>query len=104
MPKQKIKQYEVKHIPTYIHGTKTPDMSLPSKHNSEPGSRTKLFGFQPLHRFHRCSGWNLNSFVRLPGPALCFEGSDFSGVLVPLMFVGMRFSSYYFVFFVLFQF
>jgi hypothetical protein len=35
---------------------------------------------------------------------LCFEGSDFSGVLVPLMFVGMRFSSYYFVFFVLFQF
>jgi hypothetical protein len=45
MPKQKIKQYEGKHILTYIHATKTLDMSLPSKHNAEPGRHTKLFRF-----------------------------------------------------------
>ncbi|RDX79654.1 Lysine-specific demethylase JMJ18, partial [Mucuna pruriens] len=40
------------------------------------------------------SGWNLNNFPRLPGSALCFEGSDISGVLVPWLYVGMCFSSF----------
>ncbi|KAK2384514.1 lysine-specific demethylase JMJ18 [Trifolium repens] len=40
------------------------------------------------------SGWNLNNFARLPGSALCFEGSDISGVSVPWLYVGMCFSSF----------
>ncbi|KAL5053579.1 hypothetical protein RYX36_034261, partial [Vicia faba] len=40
------------------------------------------------------SGWNLNNFARLPGSALCFEGSDISGVLVPWLYVGMCFSTF----------
>ncbi|KOM28700.1 hypothetical protein LR48_Vigan564s001000 [Vigna angularis] len=40
------------------------------------------------------SGWNLNNFPRLPGSALCFEGSDISGVLVPWLYIGMCFSSF----------
>ncbi|XP_027347456.1 lysine-specific demethylase JMJ18-like [Abrus precatorius] len=40
------------------------------------------------------SGWNLNNFARLPGSALCFEGGDISGVLVPWLYVGMCFSSF----------
>ncbi|KAK7359064.1 hypothetical protein VNO77_01010 [Canavalia gladiata] len=40
------------------------------------------------------SGWNLNNFPRLPGSALCFEGSDISGVLVPWLYVGMCFSTF----------
>lgn len=34
-------------MPTYSHGTSTPEMSLPSKLSTEPGSRGKLFRFQP---------------------------------------------------------
>ena len=40
------------------------------------------------------SGWNLNNFPRLSGSALCFEGSDISGVVVPWLYVGMCFSSF----------
>ncbi|TKY60185.1 Lysine-specific demethylase JMJ18 [Spatholobus suberectus] len=40
------------------------------------------------------SGWNLNNVPRLPGSALCFEGSDISGVLVPWLYVGMCFSTF----------
>nr|KYP67607.1 Lysine-specific demethylase lid [Cajanus cajan] len=44
------------------------------------------------------SGWNLNNFPRLPGSALCFEGSDISGVVVPWLYVGMCFSSFCWIF------
>ncbi|XLR59588.1 hypothetical protein S83_010260 [Arachis hypogaea] len=40
------------------------------------------------------SGWNLNNFPKLPGSALCYEGSDISGVLVPWLYVGMCFSTF----------
>ncbi|KAL5186477.1 putative lysine-specific demethylase JMJ14 [Glycine soja] len=40
------------------------------------------------------SGWNLNKFPRLPGSALCFEGSDISGVVVPGLYDGMCFPSF----------
>lgn len=40
-------QNEEKHIPTYSHGTSTPDISLSSKHRTEPCKRGKLLRFQP---------------------------------------------------------
>lgn len=40
------------------------------------------------------SGWNLNTFPRLPGSLLSYESSDISGVLVPWLYVGMCFSSF----------
>ena len=40
------------------------------------------------------SGWNLNKFPRLPDSALCFEGSDISGVVVPGLYDGMCFPSF----------
>jgi hypothetical protein len=40
-------QNDEKHIPTYTQGTKTPEMSPPSKDRTEPCSLGKLFRFQP---------------------------------------------------------
>ena len=40
-------QNDEKNIPTYSHGTRTPEISLSSKHRTEPGKRGKLFRFQP---------------------------------------------------------
>lgn len=40
-------QNEEKHIPTYNHGTRTPDISLLSYARTEPESLGKLFKFQP---------------------------------------------------------
>lgn len=34
-------------MPTYNQGTRTPEMSLSSKHSTEPAKRGKLFKFQP---------------------------------------------------------
>jgi hypothetical protein len=40
-------QKEEKHIPIYSHGTRTPEISLPSYLRRDPGSLGKLFKFQP---------------------------------------------------------
>lgn len=40
-------QNDEKHIPTYNHGTRTPEMSLSSKASTEPVRRGKLFKFHP---------------------------------------------------------
>lgn len=46
-PDGHTQQNEEKHIPTYNHGTRTPDMSLLSYARTEPESLGKLFKFQP---------------------------------------------------------
>lgn len=40
-------QNEEKHIPIYSQGTRTPEISSLSKERTEPGSRGRLFKFQP---------------------------------------------------------
>ncbi|XP_074564262.1 lysine-specific demethylase JMJ703-like isoform X2 [Curcuma longa] len=40
------------------------------------------------------SGWNLNNLARLPGSVLSFESKNVPGIIVPLLYVGMCFSSF----------
>lgn len=45
--KHLTQQNDEKHMPTYTQGTRTPEMSPPSKERTEPCSLGKLFRFQP---------------------------------------------------------
>lgn len=47
------------------------------------------------------SSWNLNNFSRLPGSVLSFESGEISGVIVPWLYVGMCFSSFCWVRFII---
>lgn len=40
------------------------------------------------------SGWNLNNLARLPGSVLSLESKKVPGIIVPLLYVGMCFSSF----------
>lgn len=45
--KHLTQQNDEKHIPIYNQGTRTPEISALSNASTEPGSRGKLFKFQP---------------------------------------------------------
>jgi histone demethylase JARID1 len=42
----------------------------------------------------RASGWNLNKFATQPGSILQFLNESISGVVRPMMYIGMLFSSF----------
>lgn len=51
---------------------------------------------QPVEAYpYVTSGWNLNNFAWLPRSMLSYEGGDISGVLVPWLYLGMCFSSFF---------
>ncbi|PNY05355.1 putative lysine-specific demethylase JMJ14-like protein [Trifolium pratense] len=78
-PTDEVEVYYGADLETGALGSGFPKMSSSTKSDSD---------------LYAKSGWNLNNFARLPGSALCFEGSDISGVLVPWLYVGMCFSTF----------